>query len=404
MRLALRVTTLLLIAVIALSHTGQSALRSSVQTTGKRASFSIPFRLVDNRIFVDVKLNGKGPFSFILDTGGYGGISAEAAQAAGLKLGAEVQGSGAGEKVVTARETSVERFELGELEIKNQDLRVFDFSDVRHVFGSAKFDGIIGLPVFQRLVVKVDYAKELLTFTEPTGFAYKGSGVVVPFEHERYLPIVQGEVDGVRGRFGVDTGDRSTLTLKGPFVDEYKLREKYAPRVEALTGWGLGGAIRAEVVRTGALKFGGVLIKEPVTRLSLQRSGAFAANDTAGNIGAGVLKQFTVIFDYSRKQMILEKNKNFGRRDVYDRAGMWISQSSDGKSFEVMDVVAGSPAAAAGLKVGDRILALDDKALPQLDLFAARLLLKSAAGKRLRVQVQSGNERREITLMLKDLI
>ena len=50
-------------------------------------SFSVPFELVDNRIFVGVWLEGKGPFKFILDTGGYGGISVETAKRIGARLG-----------------------------------------------------------------------------------------------------------------------------------------------------------------------------------------------------------------------------------------------------------------------------------------------------------------------------
>jgi hypothetical protein len=45
---------------------------------GGKSSFTMPFELVDNRIFVSVTLEGKGPFRFILDTGGYGGISGSA--------------------------------------------------------------------------------------------------------------------------------------------------------------------------------------------------------------------------------------------------------------------------------------------------------------------------------------
>lgn len=41
--------------------------------TGRAVGFSIPFDLIDNRIFVSVCLNGQGPFKFIFDTGAYSG-------------------------------------------------------------------------------------------------------------------------------------------------------------------------------------------------------------------------------------------------------------------------------------------------------------------------------------------
>src|ERR1044071_3613792 len=247
------------------------------------SSNGTPNELVDNRIFVGVWLEGKGPFRFILDTGGYGGLSLETAKRVGAKLGNEVQGRGAGESVVTAWETVVTETRVGGgkagLVLKEQDFRVFDFSDMRHVFGSAVFDGIIGLPGFSRAVVRVDYGRRLLTFTKPSSFSYRGKAAPAEFELERFLPIVRGEVDGLACRLGLDTGDRSAFTLKGPFVEEHRLRERYAPKFEAVTGWGIGGPVRSQVVRLPSLKFAGFEFRETLTRLSLQKSGAFNAND-----------------------------------------------------------------------------------------------------------------------------
>jgi membrane-associated protease RseP (regulator of RpoE activity) len=377
---------------------------SNLTFLGGKDSFTIPFELVDNRIFVGVWLEGRGPFKFILDTGGGAALSVETAKKIGAKLGNEIRGSGAGESVVTAWETSVAETRLGGLALKGQDYNVFDFSDMRHVFGAQTFDGVIGLPVFSQAVVRVDYERKLLTFTKPSSFTYRGAGASLPLELNGFIPVVRGEVDGIGARFGLDTGDRSALTLKSPFVAEYRLREKYAPRVEAVTGWGIGGPVRAQVVRVGALRFGGVEVREPVTRLSLQKAGAFAAGDVAGNIGDAILRQFTATFDYSRRLLYLEKNSSYGRRDAYDRAGLWLSRSADGRSFEVFDVVTNGPAAEAGLKVGDRVVAFDGKSVETLQLIAAREELKDARRRSVRLTVQDGNRTRDVVVTLRNLV
>ena len=131
---------------------------------------------------------------------------------------------------------------------------------------------------------------------------------------------------------------------------------------------------------------------------------ANAAND-AGLVGAGILKQFNITFDYTRKQLIFEKNRNYRKPDGYDRAGMWISQSADGKYFEVFDVVAGGPAAQVRLKVGDKILVIDGRRTEQLDLPAWRERLKSLRPKRtMRLLVQSGDTRRKVVLTLREFV
>lgn len=158
---------LFLFVLFAATSRAQVATPNNLTFVGGKSSFTMPFELVDNRIFVNVTLEGKGPFRFILDTGGYGGISVETAKKIGAKLGNEIEGRGAGETIVKAWETSVAETRIGGLVLKNQDYHVFDFSDMRHVFGSQIFDGVIGLPVFTQAVVRVDYARRLLTFTEP---------------------------------------------------------------------------------------------------------------------------------------------------------------------------------------------------------------------------------------------
>jgi len=398
----MRALAMLLLLAAPAASCAQSA-QSNLSFTGKDF-FTIPFELVDNRIFVDVWLDGRGPFKFILDTGGGAALSVETAKKIGAKRGSEVRGSGAGESVVTAWETSVAETGIGGLALKGQDYTVYDFSDMRHVFGSQMFDGIIGLPVFSQSVVRVDYENRVLTFTKPSSFAYRGAATAVPFELERFVPIVRGEVDGVAARFGLDTGDRSALTLKSPFVAEYRLREKYAPKVEAVTGWGIGGPIRAQVVRVSDLKFGGVEVREPLTRLSLQKAGAFASGDVAGNVGGSILKQFTVTFDYGKRLLYFEKNSSYGLRDTYDRAGLWLSRSEDGRSFEVFDVVAGGPAAKAGLKVGDRVVAFDGKSVESLQLIAAREELKDASRKNVRLTLQDGSRTRDVVINLSNLV
>src|SRR5262249_10249775 len=65
---------------------------------GGKTSVTVPFRLLNNHVYVQAKVNGKGPYTFIVDTGGHTLISPRLAKEAGLNSVGESATSGAGEK------------------------------------------------------------------------------------------------------------------------------------------------------------------------------------------------------------------------------------------------------------------------------------------------------------------
>lgn len=56
----------------------------------------VPFRLLNNHIIVDARVNGRGPFPFLVDTGGHDIIAPSTAFALELKTDGESQSGGAG--------------------------------------------------------------------------------------------------------------------------------------------------------------------------------------------------------------------------------------------------------------------------------------------------------------------
>src|SRR3954453_5709378 len=91
-----------------------SAPAAAFKVDGGLESFTLPFRMVDNRGFIAVRLNGEGPFHFILDTGAVGRIVRPAAQRVGLKVVNESLQSGVGENKVMTGETRGRELQIGD--------------------------------------------------------------------------------------------------------------------------------------------------------------------------------------------------------------------------------------------------------------------------------------------------
>jgi membrane-associated protease RseP (regulator of RpoE activity) len=217
------------------------------------------------------------------------------------------------------------------------------------------------------------------------------------------IPEVAGEIDGLKGKFTLDTGSRSTLDLTTPFVANNNLLARYNAKYQGVTGWGVGGPARSWIVRAKRFAMGDAAVDDLVVELSQQKTGAYSDTYVAGNVGAGILKRFNIVWDYPRHQLFFEKNKHHGARDVFDRAGFWINLGNG--AFDVVDVIAGSPADAAGLKTGDRILAANGKrAETDISLHDLRLLKKAPPGTDLILDVQRGAGRLMIKITLKDFV
>jgi len=388
---------------------GAMALLVLVSASSAAVSEPVPleriaFELIDNRIFVNVMINGHGPFHMILDTGAGLAVSPEVAKKAGLIAGSTREDGGVGEKSVRAQDTHVRELSVGSLRFSNLECSIIVTDDSPYVFGKVPVDGFLGSEVFEKYVVRHDYQHRELTFYDPKSYIYSGNGESVPFERQGNIPVIHATFDGIDGRFGVDTGARSALILYGPFVADHQLAEKYQPKFQGVSGWGLGGPVRSYMVRSQSLKIGPFELHGLVARLSLNKSGATVSTSKAGLIGPDVLKQFTFICDYARQRLIFEKNSAFGLRDNYDRAGVWLAQKGD--AFEVFDVLLGGPAEKAGLKVGDRVLTIDGKDTAQIALTELRDHWKTAEpGTVVKLQVQNAShEKREVQLVLRDLV
>ena len=265
---------------------------------------------------------------------------------------------------------------------------------------------MIGFEVFRRFVTEFDYGKQTLTFIDPAKFDPKDAGTPVPFVFYGHLPQAKGTFEGIPGMFDIDTGSRVELTLTGPFVVANGLTAKHPKGVAAVDGWGVGGRSKSYITRaTSFLTLGPVRIDDVVAGFSTDAKGAFA-DPSYGRaiVGSGLLKRFVVTFDYGHQIMYLKPvtppDPDLG---TFDRAGFWINTSPAG--FKIVDLTAGGPGEAAGLKVGDEITTVDGAPAASIAISDLRQRLRDEPpGTKVDLTVQSGAATRPVKLVLKDQI
>jgi hypothetical protein len=369
---------------------------------GGAASISVPFRLLNNHIYVQAMVNRKGPFTFIVDTGGHTLLSPNLVAELGLKSVGAAATSGAGEGTAVSGFAQVDEISLGGLRLRNQiafTTKIYD-----PAIEGITIDGMVGFELFRRFAARIDYGRRILTFTDPARFDPKGAGIAIPFKFYDHLPMIEGFLDDLPARFDIDTGSRVEVTITGPFVAGHQLRTRFPQGVSAVTGWGVGGPSRGYVVRLPSMSLGEVKVQGPVADLSEDRGGSMSDPNYDGNVGSGFLKRFVVSFDYAHQVMylkpIIPAPSDAGR---FDRSGMWINAAPGG--YVVTDVTAGGPAAQAGIAVGDVMTELNGKDCPSEGLSEARTLLRARpAGTKVPIEFKRGTMSKRATLILRDQV
>jgi outer membrane lipoprotein-sorting protein len=362
----------------------------------------VPIELNSNHIYVKVKINDSAFLYFILDTGaGASCIDRDRAKQMGLVPVGKFEARGVGGSD-SASILKLDKLSLDELDIFNQTVVAISFKELNKYEGR-EIDGIFGYDFISRFVVEIDYQNNLLKLYDPEFYQYKGEGQTFNIALDGNVPGVKGLVDGkIEGYFHIDTGSRSGLDLHAPFVDKYGFMKQYPKHLDTFSGVGVGGKSKGVVSRIKSFQLRNFVIPEPITGFSLAEEGAFASIKTDGNIGGGILKRFKAIFDYSKSQMILEKNSNFDLPEKYDMSGMWLL-AENGKVY-VTKVLKNSPAEKAKIKEGDEIISINNVSTSQYSLEQIREMFKGKENERFKLKIKSGERAKETELTLKSLI
>jgi len=364
--------------------------------------------IFDTIIYLPLRINGQGPYSFILDTGNGGTpiLCEKLARVLRLPLGEKLTSGGAGSKPVDLYLIDKIDAALPGLEFKAAPAATLPLDLMDPHWGKRK-DGLIGGTMLSAVVTDIDYARKTVrflapgTFSPPAGEAFPMEVFGQPFVKAKVF--LHGAAQPVEALMMVDTGVRIT-TFNMPFSKQHRLPAQSPKSLATMTGCGISGESWGVVGRVRAIEIGAVRIENPVVDFSTDEKGALASDLFSGIIGADILHRFRVIFDYPGQRMFLEKNAGFAEPFEFDMSGLRLAASGDNLQIvKIFYVAKNTPAQAAGLLPGDEIKTIDGRQAAEFNWVTLRAYFQQP-GKDVRLEIERDGKKLTVTLTLQRLV
>lgn len=349
---------------------------------------SLPFLLQRNLIIVSARLNGQGPYNFLLDSGVGISILTDPAVKNFLQLrtGEEIRLLGAGESEQPLLAYRVDSVQVQLPGAVAPALTFFAISeDVLNLsaYVGMPIHGILGYDVFQSFVVEIHADPALLYLHDPARYraprSRRWAHIPLTMRANRtYLTtaVQLNDTLAMPLKLLLDTGAGHALSLETGSASDIPLPQR---RLRAQLGLGLNGNINGYLARVPSMQLGRYRVQALLASFpDAQEVRLKTTVPRDGGLGFELLKRFTTIIDYQQNRLLLRPNTLYHDPFEHDMSGIdLLAVGIDYRRYLILKVEPGSPAATAGLQPDDELLIINMQPTGNMTLTQISRLLHS---------------------------
>lgn len=335
---------------------------------------------------VNVRLDGGPERRFLLDTGASAVVLAQSLVDE-LQLPTMALDPAKGGFVLHGADDSTARvqrivplasLQCGPLTMREVDALVLDLTPLQQVCGDP-VAGILPATMFRDCVLTIDYAGRRVDVARTDQVAPAELGGATVELRGGSLPRIELVIDGKPLPVLLDTGSSGFLAVPKSLPLQFA-----TPPRETGKQMTIGGALPSFQARlAGDVDWAGHVLHLPIVDLQTEDSAA---------VGTEVLAHFRVVLDQPRRRVTFARSSDAPIRFAPVR-GQGFGFRIVGDAWIVAYVLDGTPAAAVGLREGDRIVAIDGRAVGGMTRADHADAMASKAATTLRVQRDGEAER-----------
>ena len=379
--------------------------------SGNQHKAVVPFKFLRNMLVIQVQINHRGPYNFILDTGCGTMLITDPALLDSLNLKykkkLKILGLGEGEDL-DAWMVSNLKIKIKGTECENMSAAILtkDVLDLS-AFAGIPIHGLIGFDFFNSFPVKIDFADSTLTAfsTHKLPCWRKGNRLELKIEDKK--PYLSASINFKQGftlpaKLLVDLGAGHPLSIESGWNSSNAMPDKYI--TEANLGVGLSGPINGYMSRVNQMAIGNYQFHQVIAAFpdSCCQSDKVMEVKRDGSIGIDLLKRFVLLFDYQQGYLYLKPNYNYKEPFERDMSGMeYYAAGNDYRRIIVGRVEPGSAADLLGIEKDDEILAINFKEVSRMNLQEIDEILRSKNDRTLLLEVMHHNVQSKVLLTLK---
>ncbi len=364
-----------------------------------RQKQSITFKCIKNIMVIQVYVNGKGPYDFVLDTGVGPMIITDPSIIDSLNFSKlrKIKVSGLGIETVEAYVSQSLDVKVGSASIENIPTAILK-EDLFNLSGhlGLKIYGLLGFSFFNSFIVDIRYSENrLIIYDHDAKIKYRGKKIPIEIQNQKPYILATVDVPGgktVEARFLMDTGASHALSLEMLHGTEFPLPEK---KIKANLGMSLSGQIKGHVGRVGKFNVGGYVFKDVVAGFPDFKSIAdkIDLSKRNGNLGADLLRKFNIQFNYQGGFIYVKPNGLSKVPFEHDMIGMVVYlDQKEYKRVLIGEIDENSPAEKAGLCPDDEIIAVNFKSIDAYSLNELTEMFKSKADRNVIFEIFRDNQ------------